>query len=274
MGSRLATCSAAACAAALALAGVAGAGTVFVDDAAAILYYDASPGETNVLTLTEEPNGMRVVDAGAPVVEETVGGPPFCTVASAHELDCALPAGFRSLEVDLFDGNDAATVVGALPAGIHGGDGDDVLTGGGGTDVLDGAEGNDTLRGRAAVGVGAADEGYPTRQVLTAGDGADVLTGGGGRDDVYGGGGADTLRGYGGRDTLDGGGGRDILFGGRRGDVLRGGGWRDTAYGGRGPDVFWMRDGVRDVIRGGRGSDEAQVDRRLDVSAGVELFFY
>jgi hypothetical protein len=55
--------------------------------------------------------------------------------------------------------------------------------------------------------------------------------------------------------------GDDLLSGGPKGDYLRGGRGHDTMKGDGGGDFLIARDETRDVVRCGRGSDIAKVDR-------------
>ncbi len=55
--------------------------------------------------------------------------------------------------------------------------------------------------------------------------------------------------------------GDDVLSGGPARDYLIGGRGHDTLKGGHGGDFLGARDGTRDVVRCGRGSDHAEVDR-------------
>ena len=89
----------------------------------------------------------------------------------------------------------------------------------------------------------------------------DVLTGTPGPDVICGLGGNDTISGLAGNDRLDGGAGDDTLVGGSGRDVL---------LGGAGNDTIQARDGARDTVDGGPGSDNATVDKKLDVVRGVE----
>jgi uncharacterized repeat protein (TIGR01451 family) len=134
---------------------------------------------------------------------------------------------------------------------------DDVLVGTAFGDTLYGLDGSDLLRG---------------------GDGNDCLWGGEGQDVIDADGGDDALWGGNGRDHLAGGAGNDRLYGGLKGDVLSGGSGndqlfpgtgRDRVLAGAGDDVVSARDGSRDVIDCGPGSDRATVDRR-DVVRGCE----
>ena len=63
--------------------------------------------------------------------------------------------------------------------------------------------------------------------------------------------------------------GDDLLIGGPKRDYLIGGRGHDTLKGGRGGDFLGARDGTRDVVRCGRGSDDARVDR-IDRRRGCE----
>jgi hypothetical protein len=72
-----------------------------------------------------------------------------------------------------------------------------------------------------------------------------------------------------GNDRLAGGRGDDVLVGDAGRDVLVGGAGPDTMRGGRGPDTFRARDGVRDVVAGGPGTDNGRFDP-VDSVSGVE----
>lgn len=90
---------------------------------------------------------------------------------------------------------------------------------------------------------------------------ADELTGNGGNDELSGGGGADRLVGGLGADELLGGEGNDTVGGGSGGDVLEGG---------SGNDVIGARDGRRDTISCGAGTDRVVADVVDRVLAGCE----
>lgn len=98
---------------------------------------------------------------------------------------------------------------------------------------------------------------------------ADTLDARGGADKVYGRAGNDKLSGGSGGDLLDGESGKDTLIGGSGNDKLRGGTGNDKLYGGYGNDTFAARDGVKDVISCGPGTDTAYVDR-YDYTYGCE----
>jgi Ca2+-binding RTX toxin-like protein len=95
-------------------------------------------------------------------------------------------------------------------------------------------------------------------------DDDDRVRGGRGRDHITGGLGLDHL--FGDR-------GADWLYGGRARDVIAGGRGPDHLFGGRGRDTLRARDGRRDGVVGGLGTDRARVDIGLDVVRGIESFF-
>jgi len=166
----------------------------------------------------------------------------------------------------------------------------------GGSDVLDGGSGLDTvsyqlrldpltitLDGRANDGArGENDRIGPSVESVVGGSGNDTLTGSRRSDGLYGYSGNDTLHGGRGDDTLDGGPGNDVVLGEAGADVVAGGHDQDVVDGGRGrdsiygeyavgcngtdaclggADVIRARDGERDLISCGVGSDRAQIDR-------------
>ena len=103
--------------------------------------------------------------------------------------------------------------------------------------------------------------GRPVRCTIVGTQAADVIRGTRGRDVICGLGGNDVILGRGGNDTVYGGPGNDTLDGGTGNDVLRGGAGNDT---------FRARDGRRDVVEGGGGTDSAVADRTLDRLRSVE----
>jgi Ca2+-binding RTX toxin-like protein len=136
---------------------------------------------------------IQVTDGGQAVAIRSLRGAP--TLANT-----------RAVAVFGLGGHDALTIdasLGAVPALLSGGAGDDDLTAGHlGNSVLSGDGGDDTLQG---------------------GGGKDLLLGGAGNDDLDGGAGYDLLYGGFGNDTLDGGGAdgsRDVLIGGPGADVF------------------------------------------------------
>ena len=103
--------------------------------------------------------------------------------------------------------------------------------------------------------------GRPVRCTIVGTQAADVLRGTRGRD---------VICGLGGNDTILGGGGADVIYGGPGADILDGGAGEDVLRGGAGNDTLRARDGRRDVVEGGRGTDLAIVDRKLDRLVSIE----
>ena len=124
------------------------------------------------------------------------------------------------------------------------------------------------------TGTPGSDElnGTPGRDVICALGGADHIHPGGGPDVVLAGGGADEVEAGAGADRVEGGAGDDALFGDAGADRITGGAGRDTVAGGAGADTLVLKDGARDVVRGGPGVDRARVDARDRVS-GTERRF-
>ncbi len=103
--------------------------------------------------------------------------------------------------------------------------------------------------------------GRPVRCTIVGTQAADVLRGTRGRD---------VICGLGGNDTIIGGAGADVIYGGPGADILVGGAGNDVLRGGAGNDTLRARDGRRDIVEGGRGSDLAIVDRKLDRLVSIE----
>lgn len=98
--------------------------------------------------------------------------------------------------------------------------------------------------------------------VLTGTSRRDRLVGGRGRDLIRGLAGNDLIRGLAGADRLHGAGGNDRVFGGTGADRLTGGKGRDYLDAGPGTDYIDSRDGTRDRVRCGTGSDRVRADAR------------
>jgi RTX calcium-binding nonapeptide repeat (4 copies) len=146
-------------------------------------------------------------------------------------------------------GNDVLIALGA-PDCLYGGDGRDGLSGGAGNDMLSGASGSDRLNGGA---------------------GNDRLDGQSGSDRLHGGSAADRISGASGRDRLSGGSGRDGISGGPDADRISGGSGRDRLRGGSGNDRISARDGTRDNLNCGAGTnDRATVDAEDAASSTCE----
>ncbi|HEX6701213.1 MAG TPA: hypothetical protein VF101_10825 [Gaiellaceae bacterium] len=99
---------------------------------------------------------------------------------------------------------------------------------------------------------------------------ADTIRGTPYLDLIRGLGGDDRIAGGDGHDEIAGGRGDDWISGGLYGDVLVGGAGRDRIDGGPGPDLIRVRDGERDVVRCGLGSDRVLADARDVVARDCE----
>ncbi|MBA2615150.1 MAG: hypothetical protein H0U90_05120 [Actinobacteria bacterium] len=100
----------------------------------------------------------------------------------------------------------------------------------------------------------------------------EVICGRGGNDRIYGGGGHDLILGGPGNDKIYGQSGRDHLRGEAGTDLLNGGAADDVVVGGTQADTIYARDGIRDVVNGGTGSDRGRFDR-ADQRTSVERRF-
>lgn len=98
----------------------------------------------------------------------------------------------NSILIQAGAGDDVITIANgvAIPAEVHGGDGNDVILAGGGDDMLFGEDGNDILTGNSG------------NDVIIGGTGNDILSGGNGRDILVGGLGSDIITGDNGDDIL------------------------------------------------------------------------
>ena len=176
-----------------------------------------------------------------------------------------------------------------------------------GADSLSGGPGNDTVSYEArndpiTVAIdGQANDGAPGEgddiasdvEIVKGGTAGDTMTGSGGpnwfygmdgNDNIQGGAGDDNLRGDGGDDTVLGEDGTDDVSGGGEDDVLDGGRGTDHVYGEYvngcivricvgGADEIRARDGARDVVDCGEGTDRAaldQLDETIDTCEAVD----
>jgi hypothetical protein len=203
-----------------------------------VVYYRASPGETNRLKISASPGTWRFFDAGA-VISAGIG----CTQIDAHTVDCDKLGPSGEIALKAGDMDDRVDLRGRLHAIVRAERGNDVILGGHGRDHFFGGNGKDVIYGHGAV---------------------DTLRGGPGDDELYSGSMDDYLIG----DQGD-----DVLVGGGNVDYFSGGDGSDAAYGNAGDDVFRLRDGDTDDLHGGRGYDQARVDRRLDRVLGIEELF-
>jgi Ca2+-binding RTX toxin-like protein len=193
------------------------------------------------------------------------------------------------------DDNDALTGGGGIDrlVGDRGGDnmagGDDgdtmVWNNGDGTDVMDGQDGLDRVEVNGSTGAGDAFE-IAANGVRAKFDRVNLVpftldVGSSELLDVRGLGGDDTFLakagtplavladGGTGNDALTGAAEDDTFFGGVGNDTLTGGTGNDLIDGNDGDDQLFARDDAGDLVRGGTGTDSAQVDLD-DVVSGVE----
>jgi hypothetical protein len=107
----------------------------------------------------------------------------------------------------------------------------------------------------ASAGIGGA-------ALTWGGERSERIRGTSGADTIRAGAGDDRISALAGADRLYGGSGDDRLRGGSGNDLIVGGSGRDALLGGRGDDTMRARDGRRDLISCGAGTDAAVVDRR------------
>ena len=148
---------------------------VFEDFTFRVAHYGAAPGEANIVsTVDVAPSGVRIEDAGAPIVAG-----PGCTAVEGNAVVCRRGRGIDYALVEAGDGDDVVTAA-ACPAAddycawllADGGDGNDSIRGGDGWDELYGGPGDDRLEG------GSGDD------YFGGFTGADVFVGGRGYDEV------------------------------------------------------------------------------------------
>lgn len=280
---------------ATALAGEAHMGDFAIDDPRVpytepALFFTASPGERNAITVVRDGPGFVLRDTGA-----TVQAGAGCGAVDVHTVTCRPPSTMfpepnTRIEIDAGDGDDRVTVPGGPQrfderrTHVGGGAGDDRLAGAG---SLDGGPGRDVLTGVETADTLTGDSGD---DVLRGGGGDDRLDGGGGDDRIDGGAGEDVVqftrrrgvrvdlaagsaRGHGGeRDRLariedvNGGYGANVLLGDGRANVLVGGPGPDTVSGRGGDDT--LRGNGADTLRGGAGNDTLRSYYRRDALFG------
>lgn len=221
-------------------------------------------------------DGDDVLDGGAG--DDAVnGGAGSDTVHGGEGRDRLTGDDGAAIERDVIDGGagDGDTLAGEYSFVGREGRGPVTVTLGSGDD--DGFEGErDDVRGieRLETHTGGRYVGTDARDALHVGGEATAVDGRGGDDEIFtsygadtidGGAGADAIRGYGGDDRITGGPGADMLFGdtaGQECNVL-------TCSIHIGNDVIDARDGERDSIDCGLGSDQLLADA-VDVHANCE----
>ena len=171
---------------------------------------------------------------------------------------------------------------------MRGNAGDDTLVwnNGDGSDQMDGEAGLDKIEVNGAAGAGDAFEIAPNGLRVKfdrTNLGPFTLDVGTSESfDIRGLGGDDTLLvkpgvpmavladGGDGNDTMTGGDEQDTFFGGLGDDTLTGGGANDLLDGQDGDDKLLARDGFGDLVRGGAGTDSAEIDKKGDIVVDVE----
>lgn len=177
---------------------------------------------------------------------------------SADELDGAGgdDALYGGGGADKLYGGTATSSTGSGHDTLYGGPGADLLSGGDGTDAASYADRTNpvvvTIDDQANDGAsGEGDNVLSDIEGVVGGSASDHLTGSPSADALTGGDGGDTLRGLGGDDALTGGPGADSIDGGTGADGIDAG---------PGDDKIEARDGSRDKIACGPGSDAVRAD--------------
>jgi Ca2+-binding RTX toxin-like protein len=147
----------------------------------------------------------------------------------------------------------AMNVSGVQASYLNGGEGDDHLSAlpDGWTSIVDGGPGDDVMRSSGPD------------STIFGGNGNDILIGAHSGQALWGQNGDDTLRGQA---------ANDLLRGGAGADTLNGGPAKDLAFGNDGNDTFLARDGKRDYLDGGHGTDKARVDSFDRLTRIEEIF--
>jgi Ca2+-binding RTX toxin-like protein len=248
------------------------AGTVETGGSSDTLVFSAEPGMSNQVTVLEDGDLVRVTDTSGRL--EAGEG---CTVEDNNTVVCENPASFfRSIDIDLGDGDDRVASNADLDGVLEGGPGNDVLLGGDGSELRVGDQGDDQLDG------GGNDDFLLESLVPSWTDEVDVdrYRGGPGRDLMeYYGAQAAVVADLDGRaddgqpgegdtvaldiEELNGGDGNDTLTGSGRGELLQGWGGNDTLNGLGGPDDLRGRNG-NDTLRGGAGADTLDGGNDID----------
>jgi RTX calcium-binding nonapeptide repeat (4 copies) len=223
------------------------------------LFYQASPGEVNNLTVVEIRSGVfMLVDTGAVI---TAG--PKCTSINPHTVTCVAK---HLAGVNLGDRNDRAALylrAGQLPSPIEAEPRAFVLGGSGNDTIIvktitrpKGGRSNDFTNSGVFRGTFAVQGGPGNDTIVGSADG-DILEGGPGNDRIFGNGGDDVIAGGAGNDKLYGGPGADFVLGGDLTDFELGVAQPrgdDLLNGGAGPDLLAPGPG-RSTVIGASGRD-------------------
>ncbi len=267
------------------------------------LYYQASTGETNTVTITYTGSSFTITDPGATITPGT-----GCT--GSGTITCSA-AGVTSISVSLSDGNDSALVNSPFRTYVDGGEGnDDIATGSGSDSVYPGSginnvatgDGNDyvaAVAGNDTINLGAGNDstdpglgnddvrGGPGNDYANysnrsggvtvsldnlGGDGETLL----GESDnvhsdiesVYTGNGNDNVTGSAAANYISTGNGNDTLNGGGDRDTLSAGSGADTLNGGTGNDRLYDDEGA-DTLKGDAGDDNLY---SYDGTVGRDIF--
>lgn len=219
--------------AALALPASSSASSAEVQGFAGELFFFATAGETNNVTVGRAGNNYVFSDTGSTITPMT-----GCTALSANSVSCdgTEVGGIKVYAGDKDDTVTVAPTIVPMPLGSY--YTPDV--------VLAGEDGADTLNGGANVenGLFGQDEGY------TGDTSADTLIGGSLRDELAGGAGPDQMIGNGEGDNFQAGPGADNMSGGPGFDRFNAGSEPDGA----------------DVFRGGADYDSISYDRETAVN--------
>lgn len=263
------------------------------------LVYQAGDGQRNVVRIYSDSVGYG--GRWQWLVESSQHGPtgpePLVVGEGCSRVDDTLVRctgtdfGLNRVRVHLGDGEDYARLSSAC--GYFNGNGYDeafctaAAFGGSGPDRIyaNDRSGFGTMKGSEVYGGLGMDH-------LVAGDSGSYVDGGGGTEDgdclgrdpdnepehyscdfLFGNDARDHLKGGSGEDVIEGRGGNDLVEGGTGGDRITGDLGRDSLNGNRGNDKFYARDGQRDSVDGGMGTDSAQVDRGLDTTTSIERYF-
>jgi Ca2+-binding RTX toxin-like protein len=187
-----------------------------------VLTLTAAAGEANDIEVYSEPGYVLVWERNN--TDPMWGEPAGCVNYNAAQVQCPRSL-ISSVYVDTGDRNDRIVATIDAPLGV----------------TLSGGAGNDYVDVKGTVGTIAPNANTPN------------LLGGDGADQVYG---------WQFSDSLSGGYGDDILGAGRGNDRLDGGPGADRMDGGEDSDTLYARDGYRDFVACGTGSDAARTDKR------------
>jgi hypothetical protein len=229
---------------------------------ATVAYYGAG-GERNRLSVTRDTasddEDARVLfqelssrSRAALGIRSIAPCEPFGTKNPSTRASCPL-AGVRLIRIEVRDGSDSV-VAGAIdrPFQIEGGDGSDILDGGQGFNRISGQDGDDIITGDRGI------------DRMSGGDGNDYLRDRSRPDQEQ-----SDLDGGRGNDFLVGGPGRARFLGGDGRDTIRDvGGEGDIVFAGRGDDEITLRDGQRDRVACGSGTDRVIIDFRDTIVRG------